>query len=160
MKILNTLLLEDEGEFAKSVVDSLYPHIVEWADNLIDFNSLLYEDPKVRAYDLVFLDLHLDIPDSHLELLLGEVPQMKDFTACTVRSIPLYGLDYFKAKVLTDSTTKDIAKEKFVLLSGHARIVRMEALFEKHRIDFPYERLLDKAVIFNKRLKEFITLTD
>jgi len=160
MRTQRILLLEDNGGFAESMIANLFPHKIDLVDNLSSFNSLLYKDPGVKGYDLVLMDLFFHVSPSAWEKLCIRIPEMRREKPCKVKGIPLYGLDYFVGKVLTNPETKDIAETKFVLFSGHARLIRTEKLFEEHGIQFPIERLLDKADGLFDNLSKFINMPD
>jgi len=161
MRTQRILLLEDDSGVSESMSVGLFPHKVDPVDNLTSFNFLLYKLPGVKSYDLVLMDLYFRIPSRVLEKFCARVPEMPKEPCCKVHNIALFGLDYFVSKVLTHPDTGDIAKDKFVLFSGHTRLIRAEKLFEKHDIQFPHDRLLDKADDhFYDKLNGFIKMPD
>ena len=153
-KKMNLLMLEDDYDVvgAFNTVYSKRGVIIDHVDNLLDLNYCLYENPGVDEYDLVLLDLAVNMPNLTTRDIREALPQMPEYTTSFFDRIKLYGWDYYINIICKQDTTKKESAKKFILISGHAHLLQEQGIFSKEK--YPSVRLIDKA---DKRLYDIIS---
>jgi len=144
--MLKILYLDDRREAHNNLKQEIGRDVV-CVEDLITFDEWLYDDEGYKKYDLVILDLALelsgdikldDLRDEISELCSDDVP-----TYCEAR-IPLIGFDYFNLVINTRAETRRMLDEgRIVLLSGHVVKLSEKEIFTKQK--YPNVTLLDRG---------------
>jgi len=145
---LKFLYMEDSNEARNNFVRNLQGnHQVTFASDLISLNDLLYTDRGYENFDVVLLDLSLALPaDISNDDLREAIPEFKNTNVPSYLEgvSNLYGFDYFRLVINTRKETKQMVKERRVILfSGHAKRLRAKGLYTEQL--YPTTRLVDRA---------------
>ena len=146
---MKILFLEDEYDFAESICRSFSMHKITYTNDLVRFDSYLYENPGAKYYDIILMDLNvelIDMDDYQFFKLCSFDNMIEKFELTnTIAGITLslLGWDYFVHKVMQHIATKMSAFQNFYFLTGHYDTIKECALLEKQGIS--PKRLLDKS---------------
>jgi hypothetical protein len=121
-------------------------HTVKFVEDLIDLDELLYDMEGYRKYDVLIVDLALDLSSGiSMDDLKNTIPEFEDIVFTQVSgSITLLGFDYYKHVLRKrPQTEKMVAEKRVILFSGHAKIIRSSNYYTDE--DFPTTPLIDRA---------------
>jgi len=165
---MNLLFLEDDKTFAQAVVKAFSPDrnkkcTITHVTDFIAFNHRLYKNPGINDYDFVIMDLNVKLGDWGMnnmdifyEICAIDEKNIKKFSHTTLSGmINLYGWDYFIHKVMEHKDTKQAAFNKFLFITGHAKMIRDVKMLESKNISLAH--LFDKSDYYD-HLKKFLNV--
>lgn len=118
------LILEDNMDLAETYKKRFFGVAeVVAVDNLIAFDEQLFDLHGIERYDRVIIDLAIPLVDLNLEDLLEMIPEMHEDVTRLKGTIPLFGWDYFRYKILENPENSKYVS-KFVIISGHGDMFR------------------------------------
>ena len=150
---MKLLFLEDEEEFRDAFCRTYSEHTIDNTDDIILFDNYLYEKPGIDSYNFIIMDLHIALKDldqdSFFEVCAidGDAARFTPTSSALSLSISLYGWDYFVQKVMRHRRSRDLAKSRFVFISGQYAIIKEKKLLEKNEV--PSDHLLDKSSYYD-----------
>ena len=157
----NVLIMEDDKGVVKTLKKTYSRYSFTHAENLFDFHGFVFDAPGIEQFSLAIMDLQIDMDEFPLSLMKKCFPAMFNERITRLdNKKAIYGWDYYTRIIRTDERTAKLADNKFILLSGHTKLLKDRGYLDEYKNVIIVDKGIDNTQnILRDRLSGIINET-